>query len=141
MEQFNLTRNLGRAFDTTINMARLMLSGTLDRFPNVRFVFSHLGGAFFAIKNRLNPAHFDKRPKSFFEKYKRRIFVDTAPPFWGPEEIRFAVHMMGENQVLLGSDFPTVGLLKDSVAIIRKAKTTTQVKKKILGDNARRLFK
>jgi predicted TIM-barrel fold metal-dependent hydrolase len=49
--------------------------------------------------------------------------------------------MMGENQVLLGSDFPTVGLLKDSVAIIRKAKTTTQVKKKILGDNARRLFK
>jgi predicted TIM-barrel fold metal-dependent hydrolase len=141
MEQFNLTRNLGRAFDTTINMARLMLGGTLDRFPNVRFVFSHLGGAFFAIKNRLNPAHFDKRPKGFFEKYKRRIFVDTAPPFWSAEEIRFAVHMMGENQVLLGSDFPTVGLLKDSVAIIRKAKTTTQVKKKILGDNARRLFK
>jgi len=141
MEQFNLTRNLGRAFDTTINMARLMLGGTLDRFPNVRFVFSHLGGAFFAIKNRLNPAHFDKRPKGLFEKYKRRIFVDTAPPFWSAEEIRFAVHMMGENQVLLGSDFPTGGLLKDSVAIIRKAKTTTQVKKKILGDNARRLFK
>ena len=45
MEQFNLTRNLGRAMDTTINIARLML-GDHDRFPNLRFVFSHMGGAF-----------------------------------------------------------------------------------------------
>ena len=32
MEDFNLTRNLGRAFDNTINITRLMFSGTLDRF-------------------------------------------------------------------------------------------------------------
>ncbi len=140
MEQFNLTRNLGRAFDTTINIARLMLGGTLDRFPNLRFVFSHMGGAFFAIKNRLNPAYFDKRGKGFFDKYKRRIFVDTAPPFWSPEEIRFAVNMMGESQVLMGSDFPTIDLLKDAVSIVRKAKATAQVKKKVLGENARKLF-
>ncbi|MBI2997147.1 MAG: amidohydrolase [Deltaproteobacteria bacterium] len=141
MEQFNLTRNLGRAFDTTINIARLMLSGTLDRFPRLRFVFSHMGGAFFALKNRLNPSFWDKRSKGFFDKYKRRIFVDTAPPFWSPEEIRFAVQMMGEGQVLLGSDFPTIGLLANSVRIIRKAKTTAQVKQKVLGENARRLFR
>lgn len=141
MEQFNLTRNLGRAFDTTINISRLMLSGTLDRFPKLRFVFSHMGGAFFALKNRMNPSFWDKRSKGFFDKYKRRIFVDTAPPFWSPEEIRFAVHMMGEGQVLMGSDFPTIGLLKNSVRIIRKAKTTAQAKKKLLGENARRLFR
>ena len=141
MEQFNLTRNLGRAFDTTINITRLMLSGTLDRFPQLRFVFSHMGGAFFALKNRLNPSFWDKRSKGFFDKYKRRIFVDTAPPFWSPEEIRFAVQMMGEGQVLMGSDFPTIGLLANSVRIIRKAKTTAQVKQKVLGENARRLFR
>jgi predicted TIM-barrel fold metal-dependent hydrolase len=141
MEQFNLTRNLGRAFDTTINIARLTLGGTLDHFPNLRFVFSHLGGAFFALKNRLNPAFWDKRSKGFFDKYKKNIFIDTAPPFWSPEEIRFAVHMMGEGQVLMGSDFPTIGLLKDSVKIIQKAKTTGQVKKKLLGENARKLFR
>lgn len=141
MEQFNLTRNLGRAMDTTINIARLMLGGTLDRFPELRFVFSHMGGAFFALKNRLNPSFWDRRAKGFFDKYKRRIFVDTAPPFWSPEEIRFAVHMMGEGQVLMGSDFPTVGLLANSVRIVQKAKMTAQVKKKVLGDNARRLFR
>ena len=141
MEQFNLTRNLGRVFDTTINIVRLMLSGTLDRFPKLRFVFSHMGGAFFALKNRLNPAHFDSRPKGFFNRYSRRIFIDTAPPFWSPEEIRFAVHTMGENQVLMGSDFPTIGLLKNAVTIIQKAKTTAEVKKKVLGKNAQRLFR
>jgi predicted TIM-barrel fold metal-dependent hydrolase len=141
MEQFNLTRNLGCAFDTTINISRLMLSGTLDRFPNLRFVFSHLGGAFFALKNRLNPAYFDKRPKGFFEKYRRRIFVDTAPPFWSPEEIRFAVHMLGEGQVLMGSDFPTIDLLGNAVKIIRRSKTTAAAKKKVLGGNALRVFR
>lgn len=140
MEQFNLTRNLGRAFDTTINIARLMLSGTLDRFPKLRFVFAHMGGAFFALKNRLNPSFWDRRAKGFFDKYKRRIFVDTAPPFWSPEEIRFAVYMMGEGQVVMGSDFPTIGLLANSVRIIQKAETTARIKKKVLGENARRLF-
>ena len=140
MEQFNLTRNLGRAFDTTINITRLLLGGTLDRFPKLRFVFSHMGGAFFALKNRLNPAYFDKRSRGFFDKYQKRLFIDTAPPFWSPEEIRFAVHMMGEGQVLMGSDFPTIGLLKNAVKIIQKAKTSAGVKRKLLGGNALRLF-
>jgi len=55
MEQFNLTRNLGRAMDTTINMARLMLSGTLDRFPKLRFVFSHMGGGLFCLEEPSEP--------------------------------------------------------------------------------------
>jgi hypothetical protein len=140
MEAFNLTRNLGRAVDTTINIARLMLSGTLDRFPQLRFVFSHLGGAFFALKNRLNPAYFDKRSRGFFDKYRDRLFVDTAPPFWSAEEIRFATRMMGESQLLLGSDFPTIERLKDAVALIRRAKISDSAKKKLLGGNALRLF-
>ncbi|HTN72019.1 MAG TPA: amidohydrolase family protein, partial [Methylomirabilota bacterium] len=66
--------------------------------------------------------------------------VDTAPPFWSPEEIRFAIAMMGESQVLMGSDFPTIDQLKNAVTIVKKAKTSAQVKKKVLGDNARKLF-
>ncbi len=141
MEQYNLTRNLGRAIDTTINMTRLMLSGTLDRFPNLRFVFSHMGGAFFALKNRLNPSFWDQRPKDFFDRYRKRIFIDTAPPFWVPEELTFAVHSMGEGQVLLGSDYPTIGMLGNAVRIVEKANLTPQAKRKLLGGNARALFR
>jgi hypothetical protein len=39
-----------------------------------------------------------------------------------------------------GSDFPTVVQLKNAVAIIKKTQTSAKVKKKVLGDNARKLF-
>ncbi|OGU30431.1 MAG: hypothetical protein A2X67_15385 [Ignavibacteria bacterium GWA2_55_11] len=139
LEQYDLSRNFGRAFDTSINIAHLMLSGTLDRFPHLRFVFSHLGGAFFALKNRLksSPA---ARGRSL-ERYLERIFVDTAPPFWGPEEIRFAVQMMGEEQVVLGSDFPRFPLLEKTVGTVKNAKISAGAKKMILGRTASRLFR
>lgn len=140
MEQFDLSRNFGRAFDTTISIARLVLSGTFDRFPNVRFVFSHLGGAFFALKNRLQSAQSGRDSKRLLEKYRERIFVDTAPPFWTPEEIRFAIEMMGEEQIVLGSDFPRFPQLEDAVMIVKNARTSARVKRKLLGENANRLF-
>ena len=141
MEQFDLSRSFGRAFDTTINIARLILSGTFDHFPNIRFVFSHLGGAFFALKNRLKSAQLDRDPAGLLEKYHERIFVDTAPPFWSPEEIRFAVKMMGEGQIVLGSDFPRFPRLEDAVMTVINAKTNAQIKKKLLGENASKLFR
>ena len=48
--------------------------------------------------------------------------------------------MMGESQVLMGSDFPTIDHLKNAVAIIKEIKTSVQAKKKVLGENARKLF-
>jgi hypothetical protein len=80
MEQFNLTRNLERAMDTTISIARLMLGEPWIASLTFAF-FSHMGGAFFALKNRMNPSFWDKRSEGFFDKYKKRIFIDTAPPF------------------------------------------------------------
>ena len=40
----------------------------------------------------------------------------------------------------MGSDFPTIDQLKNAVTIIQKARATAQVKKKVMGDNARKLF-
>ena len=140
MEQFNLTRNLGRAMDNTINIVRLMLSGTMEKFPRLRFVFTHLGGAWFALRNRLNPSFWDKREQGYFDRFRERIFIDTAPPFWRPGEIRFAVDMVGEDQVLMGSDFPTIDRLGDAVAIVKAVKANAVVKRKLLGENVARLF-
>lgn len=140
MEAFNLTRNLGRAMDNTINIVRLMLSGTMERFPKLRFVFTHLGGAWFALRNRLNPSFWDKREQGYFDRFRDRIFIDTAPPFWRPAEIRFAMDMVGEDQVLMGSDFPTIDRLGDAVSIVRSVKASAASRRKLLGGNAARLF-
>jgi len=140
MEEFNLTRNLGRAMDNTINIIRLMMSGTLERFPKLRFVFTHLGGAYFALKNRLNPSFWDKREQGYFDRFRHRIFIDTAPPFWSSTEIRFAMDMVGESQVLMGSDFPTISNLGDAVKIVKNVKATHAAKQKLLGGNVARVL-
>ena len=106
----------------------------------MRFVFTHLGGAWFALRNRLNPSFWDKRAQGYFDRFRHRIFIDTAPPFWRPGEIRFAMDMVGEDQVLMGSDFPTIDRLGDAVAIVKAVKASAAVKGKLLGGNVARLF-
>jgi len=140
MEQFNLTRNLGRAASNATNVVRRVLSGTLEKFPGPRFVCTHLGGACFARRNRLNSSFCDKREQCYFYKFRDGIFIDTAPPFWRPLEIRFAMDMVGEDQVLMGSDFPTIDRLGDAVAIVKAVKAGAAVKNKLLGGNVARLF-
>jgi 6-methylsalicylate decarboxylase len=40
-------------FDTARAITSLMSSGTLTRYPELRFIFSHAGGAFPDIANRV----------------------------------------------------------------------------------------
>ncbi|MHB8755931.1 MAG: hypothetical protein ACYC92_13395 [Candidatus Acidiferrales bacterium] len=37
--------SLGFLFDTTLAAEKLVLSGVAERFPRIRWVLSHLGGA------------------------------------------------------------------------------------------------
>ena len=48
---------------------------------------------------------------------------------------------MGDGQVLLGSDFPMFPLFDDAVMIILRGIDNAQVKKKLLGENAGKLFR
>jgi predicted TIM-barrel fold metal-dependent hydrolase len=44
-------------FDTTRAVASLLVSRTLDRFPRIRFVFTHCGGCVSSLANRLIDRH------------------------------------------------------------------------------------
>src|SRR5436305_1028890 len=62
----------------------------------------------------------------------KRAIVDL-----GFKGVAMNTHIDG---ILMGSDFPTIDQLKNAVTIIQKARATAQVKKKVMGDNARKLF-
>ncbi len=145
---YKLTRSLGRAVDLMTASTRLLYSGLLQRFPNLRFVVGHLGGALFALNNRVHPRHdfsFDRRQEVVdrFDEGLSQIFVDTAPPFWGCAEIRFATETLGAGQVLFGSDYPVNVRGQDNLSCARaivEGLSDEAVKAKVLGDNAARLF-
>jgi aminocarboxymuconate-semialdehyde decarboxylase len=45
MEIFRLPELLGRPFDTTMSLTRFIFTGGFEKFPNVKMVCAHVGGA------------------------------------------------------------------------------------------------
>src|SRR5687767_8488396 len=45
MEIFRLPELVGRPFDSTLSLARFILMGGFERFPNLKLVGAHMGGA------------------------------------------------------------------------------------------------
>lgn len=91
--------------DTTRTITSLLFSGTLDRCPNVKFIFSHAGGTLPFVANRIAGR---KDPKvSDGMALVKKLYYDTAQSMNSlaiPTLLSFA----GASQVVFGSDFPFV---------------------------------
>jgi len=132
---------------------RLLYSGVMDRFPTLKFLLPHLGATFFAIKNRLNPSFFQwwqttaaeyspTMPEDNTEKYLKRLYFDTAPPFWKDWEMKCAIENLGADHICFGSDYPVhMGFLKQAVSMMDGLEVEAPIKQQIWGDNAAKLFK
>lgn len=149
LRDYKLTRSLGRAIDLLTATTRLLYSGLLERFPNLRFIVSHLGGAIFALRNRIDPRHdfpSDRAPGAAaqFAAGLKQIYVDTAPPYWTSAEVRFATEMLGPDRVLFGSDYPAGPTDQGSLAAARaivEGLPDPSVRVGVLGGNAAALFR
>jgi len=97
--------------ETTLLVARLSYSGIFERYPGIRWVFSHLGGTLPVILPRLDSywRQFEdcreRAPKPPSE-YARDLVFDTASKH-GPA-IRCAIDTFGEDRLVFGSDYPHV---------------------------------
>ncbi len=112
------SRLLGLAFpdalfefiaDTTRAVLNLALSGTLERYPNIRWILAHSGGAAPFLAWRLALADHDPRFANRMPQgmttYLRRFFYDTAlSP--SPYAMKPVMDLAGPNQIVFGSDFP-----------------------------------
>lgn len=97
-------------FDTTRMAAHLMFSGATKRFPHIKFILAHAGGALPYLAWRLYccqmvSPHF---PKWTYEEVRaglRYFWYDTAMSA-GPEMIDCMLSMVGTERVVFGSDWP-----------------------------------
>jgi 6-methylsalicylate decarboxylase len=96
-------------FETTRAIASLLISGTLTRCRNIRFIFSHAGGAipFLAeriVRLEMRPEFRDKLPDGAMFELKR-LFFDTA---LSANVLIFSslLKFVSHEQVLFGSDYP-----------------------------------
>jgi aminocarboxymuconate-semialdehyde decarboxylase len=99
-----LHASLGRVCDSSMAIMRLILSGTLDRHPNLRLLHFHAGGVLPYAAGRLDKnasiPGIEEQPTA----YLRRMWVDTAMPH--SLTIGMALAFYGSDRVLYGSDNP-----------------------------------
>jgi predicted TIM-barrel fold metal-dependent hydrolase len=99
-------------FDTARTIISLITSGTTTRFPDIRFIFSHGGGALFGVYSRVidlgdTPAFRGKVPAGVAAEL-RKLHYDTAGTS-AKTTIPALLNVVPSTQLLLGSDYPLAG--------------------------------
>jgi aminocarboxymuconate-semialdehyde decarboxylase len=135
---------VGFPMDTTLAAAKLVFGGVARRFPEIRWVLAHLGGAIPYLAERLDRGYeaFAEcrrqidQPPSF---YLRRFYYDTVN--FDPAALRLAIGFAGVDRVLAGSDYPhQIGSLEKMLQSIQALGLSAEDQAKVLGGNAERLL-
>jgi predicted TIM-barrel fold metal-dependent hydrolase len=128
-------------FDNTRAIVSLLAGGTFTRCPDIRFIFSHCGGALPAIAGRIHGwsnSLGDKAPKGALPELKRLNF-DTAS-MCNPVTFAALLKLVPATQVFFGSDFPW-GMMATSKNPLRTALgLSAEDVHAIEEGNARRMF-
>jgi uncharacterized protein len=154
--KYNMFALFGWPYDTTSAMARLVFSGIMEKFPNLKIVTHHCGGMvpFFSERIRQFTQQADFRRgvekgsgmKKQAIEYFRQFYADTA--IYGNHEALKCGHtFFGPDKILFGIDFPLGDTelgdrnYRQTINAIEQMEISDEERKKIYEDNARKLMK
>jgi aminocarboxymuconate-semialdehyde decarboxylase len=144
MTEYWLMPLVGFTFDTTLAAAKLVFSGVAEKFPQIRWVLAHLGGAIPYLAERLDRGyyafqdcreHIDKPPSVYLKDF----YYDTVN--FDLKALQLAIDFAGADHLVAGSDYPhQIGSLEKMVDSIEKLNISSKDKEAIYGANAIRLL-
>lgn len=142
---FFMENLVGRPAETTITIAGLILSGVLDRFPDLKLCAVHGGGfAPFQI-GRLDRGAREKPEvvagaiSRLPSEYLSSLYFDTV--LHDPRAVRYLMDIVGSGQVVVGTDYPFEMGDDDPVDLIQSVPGITQTEiEAISGGTAARLL-
>ena len=129
--------SLGRVMEVSVAASRLILSGLMERHPNLKVVLSHTGGALPYQSGRMDKnTKAAKLPRPVSE-YMKRMFTDTVSPHTAG--MKFAIDYYGVDHVMYGADYPCWEPAA-CLALLEGVGLSEADKRKIFHDNARRIL-
>lgn len=144
MTDYWLMPLVGFPFDTTLAAAKLVFSGVVEKYPGIRWVLGHLGGAIPYLAERLDRGYFafeecrvniSKSPS----EYLKEFYYDSVN--FDVKALEFAISFAGSDHFVAGSDYPhKIGSLEMMVSSIEKLDISPGDKADIYGENAARLL-
>lgn len=141
MGSFYLNNLVGNPVETALAGSRLIFGGVLERYPDLRIVLSHGGGALPQLVGRLMHGY-EARPEAKLRvgdplASVRRLYYDTI--VFDPGALRHLVQVAGGGQVVLGTDYPFDMGEPDPVAFVRQSGLANADIDTILGNGQRLL--
>jgi aminocarboxymuconate-semialdehyde decarboxylase len=130
IRDFELNRMVGATFEDTLAALRLLLSGVAERNPDVRIIVPHFGGTLPVVYPRIA-----RRGKADLLK---KLYYDTANGY-GPA-LKCACEALGVERLMLGTDFPYIGSVKENVDYVTAAGLPQEQQAQILERTAADLF-
>jgi aminocarboxymuconate-semialdehyde decarboxylase len=151
MQMYRLGEVCGRPLDTTLTLARFILTGAMERHPRIQLLCAHAGGAICTIADRLDFGHelrdyaplgpwgdvaLSEPPSAFVA----RLHLDTVT--YGTAALLPALGRVGHERLLYGSDRPPVPFdFERTTGYVRDLGLRAEQTAAILGGNARSLFR
>lgn len=141
MTKYWLPWLVGMPAETTLAICSMIFGGIFERLPKLKVCFAHGGGAFpftigriehgfncrpdlVAVDNKVNP-----------REYIGKFWVDSL--VHDDNALAFLVQTMGEDRVVLGSDYPfPLGEDHPGLLVESSKQLSDLVKRKILEENA-----
>ncbi len=142
MKEYELMVVAGYLFDNTVNILKMICSGFLDAWPNLKLVCAHTGAFSMNLRARMQ-REVDTNPllaenlKAPVGEYFQRLYFDTIS--FEPAMLRYAASVVSIDRFLLGSDAPFPLGEPDPVNFVCNALPAEQ-SKAILHDNLNRLL-
>lgn len=149
LREYRFISTLGRPNDVVRGLARSIVSGVLERHPDVRLIASHLGGSISEYVNRLDYAYNlrgklkglgdygDTRITREPSSYLKHVWLETSA--YPSPAITCAAETVGADRIVFGSDTPPMMALGAmSVKVVEQARLTEEEKRGVFGENALR---
>jgi predicted TIM-barrel fold metal-dependent hydrolase len=152
---YRIASLFGWPFETTTAMTRLVHSGILEKYPDVRFITHHAGGMvpFYAARiaqfqdtdEMVRYGHYKDKLTDAPIKYFQRFFADTALNGNTPA-LELAHKFFGADQLLFGTDMPYDNSfgdrdIRETIRAIEDMDISAVDRKKIYEDNVRSLLR
>lgn len=141
--EYYLSNVLGNPLDTTVALHHIILSGLLERMPDLKILAVHGGGFLPAYAGRIDHAWgarddsnagLPKRPTD----YLRRIWLDSV--VFTCEQLEELVRLYGAEKIVLGTDYPFDMAEYDPVGHVMESDLSDADRRAICSGTAEKLF-
>ena len=144
-QKFALAQIALYTYDTTLGIGSLLMSGVMDRFPKLKLLWSHGGGAWPYLAGRFDVMHkrMDKAQQGNVaaktpSAYATQMHYDSI--VHAPKALRFLIDIGGIGNIHLGTDYSFPPADMEPLALLAAAGLSKADSDAISDGNPRRLF-